>query len=203
MNACENLCQWFKKWYRWQYAVVFGLAVAALIVVLHKKELAPLMIAYAALGVAATDWKGIRERSTLIAGIAQECIQDKVPIYRLPITNVGPYIARSVQISVERISVGGAAKPGFVPAALRWTYLNEMSRDIMPNQTVYIDICEFRQCRNSFALTIPVKQGGASDVFDIDDSTSEVSLRYVQRTGVTGLWIIKLELRRPTATNGS
>lgn len=64
---------------------------------------------------------------------------------RLMIENKGKFIAKRVQAYIEKIVDNGEQREDFVPMPLNWTHgqLNKegfITRDIYPNQTVYLDV---------------------------------------------------------------
>lgn len=61
-------------------------------------------------------------------------------VWRMVVKNCGNETARNVQADVIKIYDNETKREGFLPVPLRWTHLNNESRDILPGQTVYLDL---------------------------------------------------------------
>jgi len=78
-------------------------------------------------------------------------IEPKPPleVSRLVIENKGKHTARIVEAYIENISDNGEIRKNFIPMPLMWTHGQlfhdgwATSRDIYPNQTVYLDILNY------------------------------------------------------------
>lgn len=88
--------------------------------------------------------------------------------WRLAIRNSGREIAKSVQVDVLKIiDEGGKERGNFLPIPLRWTHLNCESRDILPNQTVYLDAIEHNPTDLGKGARLTTRFGGGVDDFEL------------------------------------
>ncbi|MCW1887973.1 MAG: hypothetical protein KIH67_000245 [Candidatus Moranbacteria bacterium] len=65
-------------------------------------------------------------------------------VWRMAIKNVGNEVAEDVQATTLKVFDDGEERRNFLPVPLRWTHFNQnqMKRDILPGQTVFLDIFE-------------------------------------------------------------
>src|SRR3989344_5155347 len=64
-------------------------------------------------------------------------------LWRLVIKNIGNDTAKNVQVDIiEVVDDGKKLRKNFLPLPLRWTHLDKECRDILPDQTVYLDLFE-------------------------------------------------------------
>jgi len=61
-------------------------------------------------------------------------------VWRIVLKNRGNETARNVQADVIKIYDNEKKRSGFLPVPLKWTHLDNESRDILPGQTVYLDL---------------------------------------------------------------
>jgi gas vesicle protein len=61
-------------------------------------------------------------------------------VWRIVIKNCGNETAKNVQADVTKIYDNEIKRPGFLPVPLKWTHLDNESRNILPGQTVYLDL---------------------------------------------------------------
>lgn len=79
-----------------------------------------------------------------VSGYAPFKQADNLKVWRLSLKNTGNDIAYNVQANTISIFDKGEERRNFLPIPLRWTHLNQlqMDRNILPGQTVYLDIFE-------------------------------------------------------------
>ncbi len=113
-------------------------------------------------------------------------------LYRLQIVNDSNYIARNVQIDIEDI-VESTNSRNIIPAPMRWTHGDTKPKDILPHQTVYLDLIEVKQEQGRFIkLTAP-------NIMDLDEMSvlnkgiSILYFRQYQENGQTREFKLKIE----------
>jgi len=87
--------------------------------------------------------------------------------WRLSIRNKGRETAKSVQIDVTKIIDEGKKRKNFIPVPLRWTHYNCESRDILPKQTVNIDVLEHISKIGNEKVKLITNHGGGVDDFEV------------------------------------
>ena len=95
-------------------------------------------------------------------------------VWRAAIKNVGNEVAEDVQATTLAVFDDGKQRRNFLPIPLRWTHLNQgqVGRDILPGQTVYLDIFEDIPSPQDSADTINHTVRFASEIgSDIPDFT--------------------------------
>lgn len=105
--------------------------------------------------------------------------------WRLAIRNSGREVARSVQVDILKIvDDGGKERDNFLPIPLRWTHLNCESRDILSNQTVYLDVIEHIPSAMENAARLITRFGGGVDDFEkLKNGESHIVLGIYQMNG--------------------
>ncbi len=66
--------------------------------------------------------------------------RQKHHVWRLVVVNNGREIAKNVQVDVIRMHDENILRENFLPMPLPWTHVNKENRDILPKQTVYLDV---------------------------------------------------------------
>ncbi len=108
--------------------------------------------------------------------------------WRLPIKNVGNQIAKDVQVEVTQVIDNGKRRSNFLAVPLRWTHLNCESRDILPSQTAYLDVIDFRNAyalieEKGFAKIITRKSGGVDHFQSLKPGKTTLEITIFQESG--------------------
>lgn len=109
-------------------------------------------------------------------------------VWRIIISNIGSVTAEDVQVDVIKIKDDGKIRDNFLPLPLRWTHLDKENRNILINQSVYLDIFEHIDKGLSSNAQHYVKLGSryAQEIKDfcfLEPGKSEVTLRLFQKNG--------------------
>jgi len=110
---------------------------------------------------------------------------------RLIIKNEGKYIAKSVEVFIERIQHKGKFRDNFFPVPLAWTHKGEAVRDIYPHQTVYLDFLINKDGRVLFVLKAC---HGVEDLWRVDPGESESFIKFYQESGQVDEGCVKVIL---------
>lgn len=124
------------------------------------------------------------EKTNLIPGKIIKNLQGAQYHFRLSITNKSDYIARKVEVDLEKITENDGTERRIVPTPLDWTHRDEF-RDIFPHQTAYLNICEVQQEQDKF-IKIRAVRIMHLDMVIVKKGTTKVVLRYYQENGQTG-----------------
>ncbi len=69
-----------------------------------------------------------------------KCLQSPYIMWRIVLRNDGKDTAEDVQADVARVIDKTAPRVNYIPFPLTWTHLNNEIRNVLKNQTVYIDL---------------------------------------------------------------
>ena len=111
-----------------------------------------------------------------VTGNIQRYMQ-ALQMWRIAITNEGNDTAKNVQAMVTRFIEGGQDRENFVPMPLAWTHQEEVSIDIHPEQTVYLDIIEHHTNTSDKKANLASPRGhGVPDFRDLKESEQITTL---------------------------
>jgi hypothetical protein len=105
------------------------------------------------------------------------------------IKNSGNEIAKRVQADVVEIYYKNKLKINYVPVPLRWTHINVENREILPNQTVYLDVLEEHyvgKINSKIQTLITLGSSFGQEVKDfsiIDEGTNKLKIRLFEENG--------------------
>ncbi len=104
------------------------------------------------------------------------------------IKNEGNVLAKNVQVDVIEIEDSGKRRENFLPIPLRWTHLDNESRDILPKQTVYLDLFEQLTPGSISNIQFFIKFGsrfgsGVKDFSFLNPGKTKVTLRLYNSDG--------------------
>lgn len=106
--------------------------------------------------------------------------------WRLAIKNSGKEVAKKVQVNVTAIYDDGKKRENFLAIPLRWTHLNCESRDILPSQTVYLDVVEHIISKDGDEAKLITRRGGGVDDFEVlKKGESKVILTFYEKSGIS------------------
>lgn len=93
-------------------------------------------------------------------------------VHRLLIKNESNYRAKDVEVDVEQIYDGDEKRQNFLPVPLGWTHSHavnggHVARDIHPNQSVYLDICNYIKRKDGDVLQLSLKAGSEIADFSV------------------------------------
>ncbi len=111
--------------------------------------------------------------------------QDRQDVWRIAIENLGTETAKDVQVDVTKIIDNGAPRENFLSMPLTWTHLGCESRDILPKQTVYLDLFQ-HHIPNQFETTVNLVTrfgGGINDFRELQQGKTKLELRFYYRGG--------------------
>lgn len=137
------------------------------------------------------DIKRNREKSNLVPGKIIRTRQGATIHFRLPLKNQSNYIARKVEVDVEKIIDDDGHEREIVPTPLDWTHGEEL-RDIFPNQTALLNICEVQQEQGKFIKVRAVRIMHLDEMVVVKKGTTKVILKYYQENGQTGKIRLKI-----------
>ena len=118
--------------------------------------------------------------------------------WRLAIKNVGKETAKKVQVDVTNIFENQQDRENFLAVPLRWTHLrcedNCVSRDILSQQTVYIDVLEHKPREDRVEIITP-GSGGVDDYKVLTQGRSKLKLTFYEESGIsfTKFWTVDLK----------
>lgn len=132
-------------------------------------------------------------RTKLVVKEAISHIQGKgdLIVYRLLIKNEGSYRAKDVEVDVEQIYENNKPRLNFLPVPLGWTHshaLNKglVTRDIHPQQSVYLDICNYIKRNEGDLLRLSLKAGTeVEDFCQLKSDSTRIVLKAYQDSGQT------------------
>lgn len=106
-------------------------------------------------------------------------------LYRLLITNKGNYPAKDVEVYVDNV----IGKNNFLPVPLIWTHARAymtpgVYRNIHPNQSVMLDLCEFTKSRKLLKFRLAAGDE-VEDFCILDGNNKEITLKIYQEDGKT------------------
>lgn len=138
--------------------------------------------------------KKSREKTKLIPGEVFKVLQGATYHYRLPLTNESGYIARHMEVDLEKVIDDDGTERIIVPTPLDWTHRhhNESLRDIFPHQTALLNICEVQQKQGEFIKIRAVPIMHLKDMVVVKKGTTKVFLKYYQENGQTGKLKLKI-----------
>ena len=112
----------------------------------------------------------------------------ELTVWRLVIKNTGKDTARDVQVEVIEIKDEGDTRKNFLPMSVNWTHLNKVSRDILKDQTAYLDIFNqsdkgsLKSMEHTIIFASPYAQD-IKDFFFLKKGNSEIKLKLFQKNG--------------------
>lgn len=128
--------------------------------------------------------KGI-EKPLLIPGKILKTLQGATYHFRLPLKNDSEYIAKRVEVNIDKIVDPNDREREIVPTPFDWTHGNEI-RDIFPHQTALLNICEVQQEQGKFIrLSIP-RIMHLDSMTLLTQGTTKLALKYYMENGQTG-----------------
>lgn len=125
------------------------------------------------------------EKTNLVSGEIIKNLQGPSYHFRLPLTNQSDYVARKVEVDVEKIIDDNGEERKIVPTPLDWTHKEEQ-RDIFPHQTAFLNICEAQQEVGKFIKIRAVRIMHLEEMVVIKKGVTRVTLRFYQENGQTG-----------------
>jgi hypothetical protein len=136
--------------------------------------------------------KFVRKTKLKVKGVTSH-IQGKgdLFVHRLLIKNEGNYRAKDVEVNVEQIYDGDEKRKNFLPAPLGWTHSHavnggQVARDIHPNQSVYLDICNYINRKEGDVLRLSLKAGQEIEDFcTLKLGSTKLELKAYQDSGQT------------------
>lgn len=119
-------------------------------------------------------------------------------VYRLLIKNESIYRARDVAVDVERIYDSGKLRSNFLPVPLGWTHSHAIGgsvmRDIHPDQSVYLDICNYIKKKEGVVLRLSLKAGSEiKDFCQLEIGSTKIELKAYQNSGQTVVITLLIE----------
>ncbi|MBI2621991.1 MAG: hypothetical protein HYW63_05110 [Candidatus Levybacteria bacterium] len=125
-----------------------------------------------------------------IVDLIQNNQNPSLDLWRLVIKNSGNDTAKKVQVDiVEVFDDGNKVRKNFLPIPLRWTHLDTESREILPNQTVYLDLFEhINRGKDITNLQFFLRFGSryAQEIKDfcfLEEGDSKINLKIFQESG--------------------
>lgn len=135
--------------------------------------------------------KGI-EKPILVPDKILKTPQGATYHFRLPLKNDSEYIAKRVEVTIEKIVDPDGQEREIVPTPFEWTHGNE-NRDIFPHQTALLNICEVQQEQGKFIrLKIP-RIMHLDSMTLLNQGTTKLTLEYYMENGQTGEIKLKVE----------
>lgn len=138
------------------------------------------------------DIKRAREKSKLVIGNVLITPQGDQYHFRLPITNDSQYLAKNVEVDVEKIIEENGHEKSIVPTPLDWTHKGEV-RNIFPHQTAHLNILEVQQIEGEFIKVRAPRIMHLIEMVVLNKGTTTIILKYYQENGQTGE--IKLKVK--------
>lgn len=110
--------------------------------------------------------------------------------WRIAVLNEGNDIAKNVQVDVTEIAENGKPRDNFLPMPLGWTHFGGEVRDILPKQTVFLDVFEhhIRRGDRFGTVNLATRFGGGIDDFRqvrINPEISTLELTFYEQSGKT------------------
>ncbi len=110
-------------------------------------------------------------------------------IWRLVIENQGRATAKNVQVEATRIYEGKGARNDFLSLPLRWSHMDRIEREILSNQTAYLDVLELvdtdtRNIRSEHKLKLASYFGSGTPLPELSEKATQIDLVSYQRRGI-------------------
>jgi len=96
--------------------------------------------------------------------------------------NTGKDTAKKVQVDVTNIFEDGKTRNNFLPMPLRWTHIDREIRDILPGQTVYLDVFDHHTSKHSVNLATRFG-GGVKDFRELNKGQTKLELTFYEQSG--------------------
>jgi hypothetical protein len=128
-----------------------------------------------------------RKNNLAKIGTSTNIQEDELYVGRLIIRNQSNVRAVNVEAYVESIVDNGIKRDNYLPVPLYWThsqlYKSPILRDIFGNQTVYLDIFNYKAISDGdiYKLTSPI--GHVRDYCDLKLGETELHIRLYQESG--------------------
>lgn len=135
--------------------------------------------------------KFVRKSNLLVKDVTSHVQGDgELIVFRLLITNEGAYRARDVEVNVDQVFDGSTIRRNFLPVPLGWTHAHaagiSLTRDIHPNQSVYLDVCNYIKRDKDSVLRLSLKAGSEIKDFSLlKAGSTKLVLKAYQDSGQT------------------
>lgn len=104
-------------------------------------------------------------------------------VWRLAIVNNGRETAKNVQVDLVKMYDESVPRENFLPMPLPWTHTDKESRDILPKQTVYLDVF-YHKTNSPDDVHIATRFGGGIDNFrKLKIGRSKLILTFYEQSG--------------------
>ncbi|OGG12955.1 hypothetical protein A2773_01970 [Candidatus Gottesmanbacteria bacterium RIFCSPHIGHO2_01_FULL_39_10] len=118
--------------------------------------------------------------------------------WRIAIKNYGNDTAKDVQVNVTKIIENGIPRENFLPMPLVWTHWGSETRNILPKQTVFLDVIEHHHIIKSNLYgtsNLATRFGGGVDDFRQLHESQEITtleLTFYEQRGLKHIEYIDL-----------
>lgn len=122
-------------------------------------------------------------------------------VWRIAVINNGLEIAKNVQVDVVKIYDGNVLRENFLPMPLPWTHRDthpdKENRNILPKQTVYLDVF-YHKANDPNDVHIATRFGGDIDNFrKLKNGKSKLVLTFFEQSG--GSFNKEIEISWPSS----
>lgn len=105
-------------------------------------------------------------------------------VWRLAIKNIGTETAQDVQVDITKLIQNDSPRENFLTMPLRWTHVDSETRNILPKQTVYLDLIEHHTTKSSPTVNIASRFGsGVDDFRELDEGKTKLELTFYYQNG--------------------